>query len=224
MTKSGNPYHEPAGSSKGGQFAHSPGGAEDAARGAAGLDTRVEQRELAIKDFHATTHARALSEGYQELEYEMGWLTTPDGEFIFEVAGEQDSIWLSDAEQAKLPGNHMVHNHPLGGPFSGQDIQMGIVHQMSGISVTNSDQNHTMLLDFPSDWDFGRRESEAKKLGRIYSQFMADYRAENSMDPTLVSFTEGLEIWNDSGIAGLEMLDTVSPWADYIEYSYKDWK
>lgn len=222
MTKSGNPYHEPAGTSKGGQFARKPGGAEDAARGAAGLETRAESRAQAVADFVATTKAKALSEGYEELEWEMGWLVGPNGEIRLQLDGDESSISMDDKDLNLLEGNYFIHNHPQGGAFSVQDVEMGIKHNTAGLIVTNSKREHYLEFSFPEKWSGAFREELAEDVGKFYHKSMNWFRNSNAIKATGDNFSDGMAIWVNSGIHGLTELANNSPWADYIDYSYKE--
>ena len=83
-TKSGNPWHEPAGSSKGGQFAHAPGSTEEgqevivqSAREAAGLRTGNLIEQLTNGGFSESLDGQSPTGGYMVAMSKASEITIP---------------------------------------------------------------------------------------------------------------------------------------------------
>lgn len=236
MTKSGNPYHVPAGSPKGGQFTFAPGtqmefpGMEvgDAARKAAGLDTHSEQRIKAYKDFHEWTLDEAEYRGDKYLAVEMASLINKDGSIEAEEVGEGtfDTVEFSDDEIARMPGKYLIHNHSNDMSFSSADIDFAGRNDLGGIIVTGPSGVHIVDFLHPEDASLSRNatslSSELEQIRwRLFEEYNNALHTQTQSDA--MAWLKKGPMAQIHSLESMEILDSDPDWTDFFDFQFIPW-
>jgi len=108
---SGNMNHEPAGSSKGGQFTFGDGSVfTKAARKGAGLPS---ERNKSLSEIEKRLAGKST---------EAGVIIDENGNIVQEIQGDADKVALSSDTLKAMENNTFTHNHPNEGSLSPADL------------------------------------------------------------------------------------------------------
>lgn len=220
-----HPRH-PEGSAQGGQFAPK-GGTSEAARSGAGLKTHKAAREEQYRKFHERTLEAAKTHGREELNYEMGWGITPEGEDLGAVGQARGNLQLSLAlyDTDRMEGNFLIHNHPgLAVGFSRADLFLAAKHDMKGIVATVPDGAYVLEINRPADAGPGWGLKLAQDMTADYS-----YYYDNVFAPmfrrAIMSGDMGSVKATASTIHGImETLDKHDDYGEFIDYEFIYWE
>jgi hypothetical protein len=128
LARRANPYHEPAGSPIGGQFAKAPGGGVEGGKRWPIITDAIRKAEKEI----------------QSRETEKAFAFSADGDPIFEKEGKGNFTSFTRDELKSMTNGILVHNHPGGQSFSPSDIELANDCNLAEVRVVTKGHVYSM--------------------------------------------------------------------------------
>lgn len=87
---------------------------------------------------------KAKESEIRRLRYEKAYVFDDDGRMILAKDGEETHVAFTRDEVMQFTGRTLTHNHPSGGSFSLDDINLAVSHDLREIRVVGGEYTHVM--------------------------------------------------------------------------------